>query len=265
MLFPLVTAPYIARVLDPDGVGIVNFVNTYTNYFVLFAVLGIPTYAMRETAKHRHNEEALSSFVSEIFWIEIISTIVVSALFIASVYLIPSLRQDALLFVIAGISLYLTPLNIEWFFNGREEFGFVTARSLIIRTLSVIALFLFVKTKSDLFSYIIIGVVSTIMTYVWNWSRFFKTGVRLKISPKGAGRHIKPVFVLFGSAIAISVYVMLDTLMLGFESTYEEVGYYNSAMHIIKAILPMTTALSTVAIPRMSVFQRKEGLRRQTG
>lgn len=254
VLFPLITAPYISRVLDPDGIGIFNFVNTYSSYFALFAVLGIPIYGIRETAKRRNDLKASEKFVSQIISIEIISTIIVSTIYIVSIFLIQQLNENALLFLLAGILLYITPLKIEWFFSGREEFGYITFRSLIIKTASVILLFLVVKDKNDLINYILLNVFATIANEIWNYAKLFKLGIRPYITFSGYKEHLKPIFILFASSIAISIYVMLDTLMLGFQSSYEEVGYYNSAMHVVKALLPITTALSAVAIPKVSVY-----------
>ena len=112
VIFPLITAPYVARVLDP---GIFNFVNTYSSYFALFAVLGIPIYGIREIAKRRDNLKDSEKFVSQIISIEIISTIIVSVIYIASIFLIQQFNENTILFLIAGILLYITPLKIECF------------------------------------------------------------------------------------------------------------------------------------------------------
>lgn len=254
VIFPLITAPYVARVLDPEGIGIFNFVNTYSSYFALFAVLGIPIYGIREIAKRRDNLKDSEKFVSQIISIEIISTIIVSVIYIASIFLIQQFNENTILFLIAGILLYITPLKIEWFFSGREEFGYITFRSLIIKTISIILLFLFVKDKDDLINYVVLNVLATISNEVWNYIKLFKLGIHPYITFSGYKEHLRPILILFASSVAISIYVMLDTLMLGFQSSYQEVGYYNSAMHIVKALLPITTALSAVAIPKVSVY-----------
>ena len=137
VLFPLVTAPYIARVLDPEGVGIANFVNTYSSYFALFAVLGIPLYGIREIAKKQNDLKASEEFVSQMISIELFSTLFVSFFYLLSVYLIDQLNENATLFLFAGIALYITPFKVEWFFSGREEFGYITFRSLLINIISV--------------------------------------------------------------------------------------------------------------------------------
>jgi len=254
VLFPLVTAPYVARILDPEGVGIANFVNTYSSYFALFAVLGIPLYGTREIAKKRNDLKASETFVSQIISIELLSTLLVSLFYLLSVYLIGQLNENATLFLFAGISLYITPFKIEWFFSGREEFGYITFRSLIIKTISVLSLFVFVRTKDDILSYILLGIFATIANEMWNYIKLYKMGIRPHIQFKGCAQHLRSVLLLFASSVAISIYVMLDTLMLGFLSSYQEVGYYNSAMHVIRALLPVATSLSVVAIPRVANY-----------
>lgn len=254
VLFPLITAPYIARTLNPEGVGIVNFVNTYASYFTLFAVLGIPLYAVREIAKIRDNIRALELFVSQMISLELVTTLFISCIYIISIYFIGQLNEHSVLFLIAGISLYITPFKIEWFFSGKEEFGYITFRSLIIKTISVILLFFVVKDKDDLINYIILNLFATVANEFWNYVKLYKIGIRPHFTLKDCKKHIKPILTLFASSIAVSIYVMLDTLMLGFQSTYQEVGYYNSSMHLIKTLLPVTTSLSAVVIPKLSLY-----------
>ena len=260
VLFPIITAPYIARVLDPDGVGIVNFVNTYASYFALFAVLGIPTYGIREIAKRQGNLKEMERFLSQMISIELVSTFVISLLFIGSVLWIDQLKENALLFLLAGISLYMTPFKIEWFFKGQEKFGYITFRSLVIRTVSILLLFVFVRTKHDLVNYVLLSLFSTIANEFWNYLKVLKLGIRPYITFKGCKTHLKAVLVLLGSSVAISIYVMLDTLMLGFLADYSEVGYYNSAIHLVKAVLPLATALSAVALPRVASFMQSNDM-----
>lgn len=254
VLFPLITAPYIARVLDPEGVGVANFVNTYSSYFALFAVLGIPLYGIREIAKKRSDLGASEEFVSQIISIELFSTLLVTFFYLLSVYFIGQLNENTTLFLFAGITLYITPFKIEWFFSGREEFGYITFRSLLVKIIGVLLLFVFVRTKEDILNYILLGVFVTIANEMWNYVKLYKMGIYPRIRFKGCIQHLRAVLILFASSVAISIYAMLDTLMLGFQSSYQEVGYYNSAMHVIKALLPIATSLSAVVVPRVATY-----------
>lgn len=257
VIFPLITAPYISRVLDPDGVGLFNFANTYASYFTLFAALGIPFYGVREIAKMRNDIKAQTKFVSEIISISLLTTVLCTFLFVCTIIFIQQLNENSVLFIIAGIILYLTPFRIEWYFQGKEEFGYITFRSLLIKIISVVLLFIVVKDKSDLINYILLNVIAISANEIWNYVKLIKSGIRPYLSTKGCFVHIKPLLLLFASSIAISIYTMLDTLMLGFMTNYAEVGYYNSASHIAKSLLPIATSLSIVAMPRLSYYLKE--------
>lgn len=257
VLFPLITAPYVSRILSADGIGLFNFTSSYASYFALFACLGVTNYGIREIAKRKESIEDSSLFLSQMITIELISTVIVTVFYIGSIFLIGQLNENAILFFITGINLYITPFKVEWFFSGREEFGYITMRSLIIKTISVILLFVVVRSRADLLNYIFLGVFATVASEFWNYIKLYQLGIRPRLTFIGLKPHLKPIFTLFASTIAISIYCMLDTLMLGFMRTYTDVGYYNTAMHIIKTLLPVATSLSAVAMPRVSSYIAK--------
>lgn len=255
VIFPLITAPYVSRVLEPDGVGLFNFSNTYANWFALFAALGIPYYGIREIAKIKDDVNLQTQFVSEIISISAISTVIFSVILLLSLLLIPQLNENYIVFLVASIVLYFTPLRIEWYFSGKEEFGYIAFRSLLIKILSVILLFLVVKTKNDLINYVALFAVSVVANDIWNFYKLNKLGIHPYFT-LNFKHHIKPLLVLFSSSIALYVYTALDTLMLGFLSNYTEVGYYNCATHLSKAMVPIVTSLSTVALPKVAQYYK---------
>ncbi len=254
VIFPLITAPYAARVLAPEGVGLYNFAIIYVGYFALFAALGVATYGVRETARLRDDKDGLNRFVSEIISIELFLTILVSLIFLATLFTIPQLKKNFEIFLVAGITLYTSPFVIDWYYKGIEDFKFITIRSLLIKTLSVLALFLFVKTRDDLIIYVLIYSLANVANEVWNFIVLYKCGIYPHITTQGLKQHIKPLLILFLSSIAISIYTTLDTLMLGFISNYSEVGFYNNATHISRALLMVITSLAIVAMPRISYY-----------
>lgn len=257
VIFPLITAPYVSRVLEPDGVGLFNFATTYANWFALFAALGIPYYGIREIAQIKESIEKQTRFVSEIISISILSSLLYTFVFFLTLLFIPQLNENYKIFIIAAIVLYFTPIKIEWFFSGKEEFGYITLRSLIIKTLSVILLFLLVKTKDDLLTYVAIYAISVVTNDIWNFIKLYRSGIHpyFTLSLK---KHLKPLLILFSSSIAIYVYTALDTMMLGFICDYTEVGYYNCATHISKAIIPIVTSLAAVALPRVAQYKKEK-------
>ena len=227
VIFPLITAPYISRVLEPDGIGLFNFANTYAGYFALFAVLGIPFYGIREVAKIHEDKDRLSKLVSELISVSFIATFIATLIYIASVFIIGQLDDNCVLFLVSGFLLYFAPFRIDWFYSGLEQFKYITLRTVVIRTVSIIGMFIFVRTKSDLLIYMILNVCGIICGDVWNYAKLLRSGIKPRLTFVGLKKHLSPLFILFASSIAISIYTILDTLMLGFMTDYQQVGYYN--------------------------------------
>lgn len=262
VIFPLITAPYVSRVLEPDGVGVYNFSNTYAGYFALVALLGIPTYGVREVARLHDDKDALTNIVSQLMSIAFITTLIVSIAYIITIIIIGQLTENYIIFVVAGFAIYLTPFKVNWYYQGIEEFGFITFRSLIIRTISVICLFIFVREKNDLIVYVIINAFGNVLSDIWNYLKMINSGIKPRFTLKGLKQHFNPLLLLFASSIAISIYTVLDTIMLGFIKDYDEVGYYTNAMHMSKVIISAVTSLSIVAVPRVSYYMKNRDYNR---
>ena len=260
VIFPLITAPYVSRILEPDGVGLNNFAFTYAGYFALVAVLGIPTYGVREVSKVRDDKKALSKLISEMMSIAAIITTVVSLVYLLTIAIVGQLTENYIIFLLAGFVIYLAPFKINWYYQGIENFGFITFRSLIIRTLSILLLFVLVREKSDLVLYVILNVAGGILTDIWNYVKMWKSGIRPHFTLTGLKPHLSPLLLLFSSTIAISIYTVLDTLMIGFLTDYNEVGFYSNAMHISKVLLTVVTRLSIVVVPRVSLYMKENNI-----
>ena len=258
VIFPLITAPYISRVMAADDLGLWNFATTYAGYFAVVALLGIPFYGAREIAKVRDDIEETNRLFSELFSIAILSTVLTSFIYFLSIILINQLSVDYIVFLIAGIFLFCSPFNIDWFYSGLENFKIITMRSLIIKALSVCSLFLFVRDKTDFIIMLLISVFSTIANDIWNFVCLYRSGYKVHFTYKGIRKHLKPLILLLASSLAVTIYTVLDTIMLGFMTAYTEVAYYTYAMHIIKAILAAVTSLAAVAVPRISYFIKRK-------
>ena len=254
VIFPLITAPYVSRVLESDGVGLFNFSGTYAGYFASVALLGIPTYGVREIAKIRDSQDDQEKLISQLLTISIIATLAVTVIYLASIALVGQLSENFILFFLAGFVIYLSPFSINWYYQGLEEFGFITFRTLVIRVLSIICLFLFVRIKEDIIIYVIINVFSNALANIWNFLKLYDKGIKPYITFTGLHVHIKPLLILFVSSVAVSIYTVLDTLMLGFMTNYDQVGFYTNAMHISKVLVIAVTSLSIVAAPRVSYY-----------
>lgn len=254
ILFPLITAPYVARVLSPDDLGLLAFANSYAGYFAVFAVLGIPYYGAREIAKVRNDIQKTSRLFSELFSIGLMVTVVVSMVYFISISFLDRFNQHESLFLLIGVSLYCSPFNIDWFYGGLENFKHITIRSMVIKIASMLLLFTCVRDRGDLLFYAFIAVFSTVASDVWNFVVLYKRGYRISFIFHGLKRHVKPLLLLFVSTVAVSIYTILDRLMLGFMSTYEQVAFYSYAMEISKVLLSVIVSLSAVAIPRVSYY-----------
>ncbi len=227
LLFPLVTFPYASRILLPEGTGKVNFANSIINYFGMLASLGIGTYGIREAAKVRHDKQRLSQFTVELFTINLLSTLIAYILLYISIVVVPKFHEYRMLLYMTSVTIIFTTMGISWLYSAVEEYGYIALRSVVFQVVSIILLFTFVKQKEDYLMYAGIGVVSSVGSNIFNIIH-----ARKFISFTGLGRlelkkHVKPIFVFFGSTLAISVFTMLDTSMLGFLSTNEEVGFYS--------------------------------------
>lgn len=252
ILFPFITAPYIARVLSPEGVGLFNFANTYSSYFSIVALLGVPTYGIREIAKVRHDKVETNKILSELVTLTIITTLIASIVYILSILFIEQLNNDLIIFAIIGFVLYLAPFNINWFFSGFEDFGYIAARSIIIKTISLVSIFVFVHTPDDLLIYVVISVFANVANNIWNVFKLYRSGYSIRLSFSGIKKHVRPNMILLASSIAMTLYTILDTIMLGVMSSYTEVAFYNFASQISRAFIVVVTSLSAVTLPRIS-------------
>lgn len=147
LIFPLITFPYISRVLSVNGIGIYNFSNTYIGYFILIAGLGIATYAVREGAKYRDNKEQIEEFSSEVFSINILATVIAYILLLLSLVIFKNLNNYVACILIFSIQILFTTLGTEWIYTIYEDYTYITIRSIIFKILSIILLFIFVKDR----------------------------------------------------------------------------------------------------------------------
>lgn len=256
-IFPLITFPYISRVLLADGSGKITFASSVANYFLMVASLGIPTYGIRACAQVRDNRIELSKVAHELLFINAVTTILVSVSYLVCVLSIPRLKTDETLFIINGINIVLNMFGMNWLFQALEQYDYITIRSLIFKIISVILMIILVHQRSD---YIVYGAITVFAAVGSNVLNFIHA--RHFIAFKWLGdyhirRHIKPIFVLFAQSLAVSIYTNLDTVMLGFMKTDIDVGYYNAAVKIKTILLSLVSSLGSVLLPRMSYYAKE--------
>jgi len=254
MIFPLITFPYTSRILGPEGIGKISFASSFVTYFILLASIGIPLYGIREIAKVRDDKTKVSDLAQELFVMHIISSIIITISFFILVVLNKKLNDQKILFFISSFSIILTTLSMEWLYQGLEQYAYITIRSIVFSLISTIAIFFLIHKKDDYLIYSIIGVVASLGSSLLNFYNIRNILFVKRVSPWNFLRHIKPMAIVYLMNFIVSIYIQLDTVMLGFLSTAKNVGYYASGLKINKMLLALVTSLGSVLLPRLSYF-----------
>ena len=243
------------------GIGKVNFAGSYISYFVLLAGLGIGTYAVREGAKYRDNPKKINQFTSEIFTINIVSTAVSYFLLFLSLIVFAFLRNYLVCILVFSIQILFTTLGTEWVYSIFEEYGFITLRSIIFQIISIIFLFVFVRNPSDYISYALITVFSSVGSNLINFiyaRKFCKVNLTWHVDWK---KHMTPIFIIFASSVAVTIYVNSDITILGVMKNNYIVGIYSVSSKIYTMVKTLLSSLLIVTIPRLSMLYGKKYLK----
>ena len=257
-IFPLITFPYVSRVLQASGIGKVTFAASVANYFMMVASLGIPTYGVRACARVRDNKEELTKTVQELFIINLIMTSLVVVTYILCVFLVPRFADDKILFYINGLNIVLNMFGMNWVYQAVEKYDYITFRSIFFKLVSIVLMFLLVHQQSDYVIYSAITVFAAVGSYILNVIQLRRI-IEFKYYGKyNLRQHLKPIFTLFAQSVAVSIYTNLDTVMLGFMKTDTDVGYYHAAVKIKGLLLSLVTSLGNVLLPRMSYFVKNK-------
>lgn len=248
LLVPLITTPYISRVLSPEGIGIYSYNFSIAYYFSMFTILGLNNYGNRTIAAARDDKMELSRNFISIYIMQLIATVLVTIVYSLYCFYVAK-NIIANIFIIYLIS---SLFDINWFFMGIEKFKLFVVRNTLVNLLSVICIFIFVKKTNDLIAYILIMVLGRLLGLISVLPILKKYIVIVKVNYKDVLKHIKPNLILFIPVLAVSLYKIMDKIMLGIISTQTEVGYFESSEKIIKIPLALITSLGTVMLPRMS-------------
>lgn len=253
MVFPIITFPYVSRILGPEGTGKVEFATSIVYYFNMFAQLGIPTYGIKICAKVRDDREQLSRITQELLILNILmATISYIALYMCLLFIPKFAEEKTLLFFISS-TIFLSAVGMEWLYKGLEKYMYITIRSVIFKFIALIAMFALIHSKTDYVLYGCITVFASSASYVTNFL-YAKNYIDFKRRKLEFRYHLKPILIFLAMAIASTIYTNLDIMMLGFMKTTKEVGVYNAAIKIRKLLLGFVTALSTVILPRASYY-----------
>lgn len=248
IVLPIITTPYLARILGPNGNGIYSYTISIVTYFILLGSLGIAMYGEREIAYVQNNKEKRSKVFFELFIFRFITMSLSAIIF----YLcFARSGQYATYYKILLLEMLANCLDISWFFQGMEEFKKTVIRNFVVKIISVVSIFLFVKSTNDVGIYLLIYTLSTLFGSITLW---FGIGKYIEIPKKiKIFSHLKSIFILFIPQVAVQIYVVLDKTMIGaILNDMNEVGYYEQSQKIVKILLTIITAVGTVMMPRIA-------------
>ena len=250
LVLPLITTPYLSRVLGAENIGIYSYTISITTYFILFGSLGIAQYGQREVAYLQEKKDKYSVLFWEIVILRFITMTISMTIFY---FTFAINNQYHVYYTILLLELFGNCLDISWFFQGLEEFKKTVTRNIMVKIISIISIFLFVKTSKDLYIYIWIYVLTTLIGNLSLWAYLPKFLTKITKKQINLKQHIKPTIELFIPQIAIQVYTLLDKTMLGkILGDMSEVGNYEQSQKIIKLSLTLVTALGIVVSPRIA-------------
>ena len=253
ILFPLISLPYATRVLGKGGLGDVTYAESIVSYFALFAALGIVAYGTRELAKKRQDAQQANQLISELMLINVVTALIAYAALAVFIQL-PSFNTYAALLWVQSSIILCNALGAEWYFTATENYLYITVRAVIFQVLALIMLFCFVKTEQDVIFYAAVNVFATAGSGIIN---FFYLCRHVQFQPLKSlhlKQHIKPILIIFSTNLASTIYLNLDTVMLGYMINTQEVGLYTVAVRIVRAISMLFACISTVILPRVTYY-----------
>lgn len=254
IFLPFATMLYITRVFQVESIGKISFAESVLSYFVMFAGLGCANYAIREGSAYRDDHEKLSQFISEIFSINLFSSIISYILFIIFLFSLDRLRQDSTILIIYSSSILLSVLAIDWVFALREDFFFISLKSITIKVLVFILSLVWVKDEGDLIKYCLINLVTTAVLYLFEFI-YVRKWCLIKLSFRCNWRkHRRPILTLFSATVATSIYIRSDVIFLGWMSTESRIAFYTISVLIFTGAKHLLAGLIDISVPRFSYY-----------
>ncbi len=253
VLFPLIIFAYAARIINPAGIGKVSFVESICRYVILIAALGIPIYGVREIAKVKNDKTKLNSIFNEIVSIHIIISIAISVFYLIIIFFIEKFNNDIEYYLLGLIMIFSNVFTVEWYFQGTSNFKFITLRTIFVRTFTVILVFFIVTKSEDEIYFFLLTIITLLLNSIINFWYACKTiNFKFIINISEFKKHFKPLLLIFSSTVSISLYVLMDIILLGFLSDEKAVGFYSIALKISKIPMLFVGALGMVLIPQLS-------------
>jgi len=257
MAFPVVTFPYVSRILDPEGIGQINFASSIVYYFILIASMGIPIYGVRQVARKREDHAELSKVVAELLLLNLTCVLFSCILFIGFIFIEGgTARSDLLrkLMYIYGISIVFDPLGVAWLYEGLEDFRYITIRNLCFQVIALVLIFVLIRDKNDVIVYAGISVFSSVGSNVLNilhMRKYVSFRDYVALHPL---RHIIGILMSFAISISSTIYLNINMVMLGYMVGPHSTGIFAAANKLTRMVLVAITSLGTVLLPRASFY-----------
>lgn len=254
VIFPLITYPYAARVLQVENMGKVDFSNSVVSYFVLIAGLGIATYATREGARVRDDKAELERFSCEMFSINVVSTLLALISLLIVVALVPKFYTYRALIAVQSLTIIGNLIGVTWLYSVVEDYAYITVRSLVVHCVALALLFIFVHDQDDYVFYAATTVVANAGANVFNFfhaKKYVKIRMTKHLDLK---RHFRPIIIIFASTVTTTIYVNSDKTILGFLSDEFHVGLYATSVNVYTVLKSCVAAVILVSLPRLSNY-----------
>ena len=248
---PVITFPYVSRVLGPENIGRINFIDYACQFLILFASFGIPYYGVREIAKAKADKRRVSLLISELIFIHIVMTFFSIGIFSVLIFFQPGEFSDKGLIALAATNILANAFGLEWMIHGMEDFKFLARRSLIVKMISLAAIFIFVRSASGYLNYYIILIASNVVILVIDLIYAARKNIGF-IKPQNIRRHLKPLSIFFLTTVSLSLYTFFDTVILGMISGTLAVGFYTTGLKIIRLSQNLINDIGSVVLPRVS-------------
>lgn len=261
IIFPLITFPYVSRKLTVEGIGIYNFSSSIVSYFLLVAALGISTYAIREGAKYRDNKEKIEQFSSEVFTINVYSTLIAYLLLFLCLIIFSKLRNYMVCILIFSLQIFFTTIGTEWLYQIYEDYTYITIRSIAFQILSIILLFTFVRGPHDYLSYAAITVFSAVGSNTLNYIHARQYCHVHLIFHFDWKKHLTPILILFAASVANMIYVNSDITLLGLMKNDYIVGIYSVSSKVYQIVKTLISAILIVTVPRLAMLFGKHKMK----
>ena len=249
-LFQLITFIYASKILGPDGIGVSSFAESICRYFMLIAALGIPIYGLREISKVSDSRVKRSKLFLEILILNIITSLIVVIPYLILIFNNEKFVNYNEIYLLGVFYIFINAFSIDWFYQGLSEFKYLSIRTILVRFCALIFLFLFVKTKNDVFWFFLLSVLILFINNSLDLL-FLKNKIILDCYRLEIKKHLKPLFIIFISTIAISLYVLFDVIILGFLKDDYFVGLYSFASKINKVPVSLVLSVCVVFLPKL--------------